>query len=213
MKITDVINTVSSADTVLAELRLTREGLCTAVEAAIEAGSTITANHPNNSYGTYKYHEGTAALRDQFVGENGWVRDSNNNIESIYNPDLGIKVVFQNVDLACNPAHIPQASTPKKAGTQRCIETNSLFQSSEIPHLYNPTEKIGTKTYYLMVSANFEEVESELTLVTELTPNGQFKNVAQRVFLSYADWYASADREYEKEEEAADDITVEISRK
>lgn len=197
----------------LKELRLARDGLLTAVETAISASAGVTANHANNAAGTYRYHEGTAMLRDQFVGEGGWVKDSTNNIEAIFNPEIGVKVVFQNVDKACSEFIAPQPSSPKKSASKRCIETNNLFDVAAIPLTFDLYKQKKVRTYYLMASDNENEVEAELSLVTGVTDSGLFDGFAERVFLSYPDWSSPADPTEDSLGAGDNDFSFEISRK
>lgn len=197
----------------LKELRLNRDGLLAAVETAVAAAAGVTANHANNAAGTYRYHEGTAMLRDRFVGENGWVKDSTKNIEAIFNPEIGVKVVFQNVDKACCEFHPPQPSSPKKSASKRCIETNNLFDLADIPLTFDAGKQEKIRTYNLMVSESGEEVNAEISLVTGVTDSGLFDGFAERVFLSHPDWYSPADQTENSSDGGDEDFSFEISRK
>ena len=84
----------------ITELGLTKDGLVNAVQAARTASGNATALHPSNAAGTFGYHEGVAALRQEFIGEE-WVIDRKDGVETIRNDRKGLKIGFCNVDRAC----------------------------------------------------------------------------------------------------------------
>lgn len=212
MQTTTFVKDANSVVDRLNELKLTRDGLLRVVDTAIAGSANVTSNHANNAAGTYRYHEGTASLRDEFAGESGWIKDSNSNIEAIFNPEIGIKVVFQNVDRAGFELHLPQPNSPKKSASKRCIHTNSLFDAAAIPLTYNQRENAHIKTYYLMVSENNECVDAELSLVTDVTNAGLFNGMSERIYLNYPEW-ASFSPPVEHTEGSGEDFSFEISRK
>src|SRR6266508_3970919 len=105
-------------DSRLAELKLERKRLLTVRDVALHEGANATAFHPANSAGTFAYHHGTWALRDQNVGKD-WVEDRSDGIEAICNEALKIKIAFCNVDLACQDDPLPQPRSRKGAGAER----------------------------------------------------------------------------------------------
>ena len=197
----------------LSALRVTREGLIACAETAISASADVTSNHPNNSRGTYRYHEGTAALRDQFSGMDGWEKETTDNVESILNKELGARIVFKNVDRACSELHLPQPISPQKSASKRSIQTNSLFEPSAIPLTFAPVKDYGIKTYFFMVSEKDEEIYAELSLVTELTHAGSFKGIAERVFIVSPDCYTPIEPKNDKSDDGDNENDFQISRK
>lgn len=197
----------------LDELRLSRDGLIACAEAAISASADVTANHPNNSSGTYRYHEGTASLRDLFVGVDGWAKETTNNIEAIFNKEIGTRVVFKNVDRACSELHLPQPISPQKSASKRSIQTNSLFDPQAIPLTFAPVKDYGIKTYYLLVSEKDEEIYAELSLVTEVTHTGFFSGIAERVFIVSPDCYTPIEPKNSTSDGGDNENDFKISRK
>jgi hypothetical protein len=197
----------------LSELRLSREGLIACAEAAISASADVTSNHPNNSCGTYRYHEGTASLRDLFVGVDGWEKETTNNIEAIFNKELGIRVVFKNVDRACSELYLPQPISPQKSASKRSIQTNSLFAPDAIPLTFAPVKDYGVKTYYLLVSETDEEIYAELSLITEVTDAGFFSGISERVFIVSPDCYTPIEPKGSKSNDDDNENDFKISRK
>lgn len=197
----------------LSELRLPREGLVACAETAVSASADVTSNHPNNSCGTYRYHEGTASLRDQFAGVDGWEKETTNNIEAILNKEIGVRVVFKNVDRACSELHLPQPISPQKSATKNSIQTNSLFDPEAIPLTFAPVKEYGFKTYYLLVSEQDEEIYAELSLVTQVTDAGFFSGIAERVFIVSPDCYTPIEPMGNKSDDDDNENDFKISRK
>jgi hypothetical protein len=197
----------------LSALCITREGLIACAETAISASADVTSNHPNNSRGTYRYHEGTAALRDQFSGVDGWEKETTDNVESILNKELGARIVFKNVNRACSELHLPQPISPQKSVSKRCIQTNSLFEASAIPLTFTPVKDYGIKTYFFMASEKDGEIYAELSLVTELTQAGAFKGIAERVFIVSPDYYTPINPKNDELDAGDNENDFQISRK
>src|SRR5258708_28018814 len=81
---------------------------------AISASADATPFHPANAAGTLAYQHGTCALRVEFVGE-VWRLDRPDGVEVIVNDALKIRVVFANVDVACDDAMKPRPRSRKGA--------------------------------------------------------------------------------------------------
>jgi hypothetical protein len=134
----------------LAELDLTLKGLNRVREVALGASAEATPFHPANAAGTFAYQHGTWALRDEFVGE-VWEIDTEDGVEAIRNESARVKVIFANVDIACNDEHPPKPRSRKGAGSERACQGNlSLFDS--LPR-YAPRQDEVWATYYLMLDA------------------------------------------------------------
>lgn len=158
----------------LAELGLIRPGLLRVVDVALSAAARATPFHPANAAGTFSYQDGTWALRDEFHN-NGWEVDRSDAVEAIRRPSYGIKVVFSNVDLACDDNQPPRARSRKGAGAERaCI--GNLF--GFLPTVARPPSG-EWKTYYLMVDA---QGACELSLTT--ISGGNFDTPVERIYLS-----------------------------
>ena len=133
MKINTEMLAMSMAETVvrrepwevaarLAELQLgSVEQLLRVRSVAISASADATAYHPANSAGTFAYHHGTFALRNEYVGK-VWRVDRADGVEAIVNHTLKVKVIFSNVDVASNDDMKPKPRSRKGAGAERvCI--------------------------------------------------------------------------------------------
>jgi hypothetical protein len=159
----------------LAELRLgPRARLLKVRSVAISAGADATPFHPANASGTFSYHHGTFALRDEFVGED-WRLDRPDGVEAIRNDAIQVKVIFANVDVASSDNLNPKPRSRKGAGTERVCGGN-LFGS--LPE-FAPRQPAGWATYYLMVDEN-----GAAELTRPVVRDGTFTSYIERIYLS-----------------------------
>jgi hypothetical protein len=186
----------------LFELQLDRKKLLIVRAKALAAGSNATPFHPANGAGTLAYQYGTAALREEFVGEE-WKLDRPDGVEVIRNEEIQVQVVFANVDLACDDEQKPKPRSRKGSGAERVCMDNPLFKG--LPE-YAPGETEGWKTYYLMVD---EGGAAELTL--PVVKGGTFTAWIERMYLSDG---SDLDREPVglDEGEIADDFDPQVIR-
>jgi hypothetical protein len=112
----------------LAQLQLgTIDRLLRVRTVAISASADVAAFHPANAAGTFAYHYGTFAVRKEYVGK-VWRLERPDGVEAIVNETLQVRVVFANVDVACNDVMKPKPRSRKGAGAERvCI--GNLFGS------------------------------------------------------------------------------------
>jgi hypothetical protein len=171
---TRVLRKLWDVDRRLIELGLDRERLLNIRSIAVSAGADATPFHPANAAGTLAYHHGTWALRDQFVGD-AWVLERPNGVEAIRNESAGVRVVFANVDLACNDDQPPKPRSEKGAGAERACMGN-LF--GQLPH-FTPQPVPGCATYYLMVDEN-----GAAELTCPVVKDGTFTAYVERIYLS-----------------------------
>ena len=144
---------------------------------AISASADATPFHPANAAGTLAYQHGTFALRVEFVGE-VWRLDRPDGVEVIVNDALKIRVVFANVDVACDDAMKPNPRSRKGAGAERVCVGN-LFGS--LPE-FAPRQPDGWATFYLMVD---EHGAAELT--RPVVKYNTFTAYIERNYLSNGD--------------------------
>ena len=74
----------------LAELELGKVGLLRAVAASRAERLNATNFHPANAAGTFSYHYGVAALRQEFVGYR-WAIDRSDGVEAMRNEELSLR--------------------------------------------------------------------------------------------------------------------------
>lgn len=172
---TKVLRDSWDVDRRLSEMQLSRDGLLVARDVAINESANATAFHPANAPGTFSYHHGTWALRDQNVGPD-WVVDQADGIEAIRNEKLKIKVAFSNVDMACNDNHIPKPRSKKGAGAERASGAD-LF--GNLPR-FAPRPTDAYALYYLMVDSN-----GAAELTRPVVSGGTFTAAVERLYLSF----------------------------
>ena len=175
-----IIN-VTDAPARLKELQLDVQRLLMVVERVKSARSLVSKNSLSNAPGMKAYLEGAEALRDEFVGDY-WESTNKDHLEGIYNAGLNLKILFQNVDVACDPNIEPIARSPKGAASQRACQGNQknidlpLSQYMEMPapeELENLSE-----VYYLMID---QEGSAELSQPT--IKSNQFDQFPKRIFI------------------------------
>jgi hypothetical protein len=158
----------------LNQMDLNTKGLLIVRDIATNERANATDFHPANAPGTFGYHHGTWALRNEFVGDH-WLLDRSDGIEAIWNEDLKIKIAFCNVDVACDDDRIPRPRSVKGAGAERASGT-PLF--GNLPQ-YAPLQSDGTALYYLMVDQN-----GAAELTRPVVSGGTFVAAIERIYLS-----------------------------
>lgn len=192
----------------LAELQLERARLLAVRSAAVGAAADATPFHPANAAGTFSYQHGTFALRSEHVFPGSpWTVERPGGVEAIRNDSIRTKVVFANVDIACNDDHQPKPRSSKGAGAERLCFQNSLF--SDLPHhvQHVPVEDVWT-IYYLMVSPN-----GAVELSCPVVKGGTFVSFIERLYLSDG---SDLDGEFKlllDDQDAEDDFDPKIARK
>jgi len=158
----------------LNELRLTRNALLRVAAMAQGERGNATPFHAANAAGTFAYQQGTFALRSEHVGTDGWTLDRTNGVEAIYNSAIKARVIFGNVDVACNDAQEPKARSEKGSGSERSCQGN-LF--GHLPR-YAAKQDGPDITFYLMVD---DEGLAELS--RPLIRGGKFVAFPERIYL------------------------------
>lgn len=183
----------------LAELGLNRESLEKVAKVASGAKNDSTANDPANAPGTFSYIYGTRTLREEFVGEE-WAIDQTESVEAIQNEKLQIRVIFQNVDVACVEDITPRPRSRKGAGSERVCQGN-IFPEFPMP------EENGHATYYLMLAQ-----DGAFELSQPIVRRGKFDEFVERIFIATED-PLDIDISGDKSTEAVNDLDIDVTRK
>lgn len=199
---TVVLHEMDDVDLRLSELGLDRPGLMGIVRVAIAAGADTTQFFPANASGTLAYQHGTAALREEYVGDT-WSLDRSDGVEAIRSDQTKVKVIFANVDLACDHQEHPKPRSRKGAGAERACVGN-LFP--DLPR-FAPQSNEGWATYYLMVD---ESGAAELS--RPVVRSGTFVAYVERIFLSANDPMEMISREL-PHSSAIDEFDPQVVRK
>ena len=183
----------------LSELGLNRESLEKVAKVASGAKNDSTANDPANAPGTFSYIYGTRTLREEFVGEK-WAIDQTESVEALRNDELQIRVIFQNVDIACEADLTPRPRSRKGAGSERVCQGN-MFPEFPMP------EENGHATYYLMLAQ-----DGAFELSQPIVRGGKFDEFVERIFIATAD-SLDIDIADEQSTEAVNDLDIDVTRK
>ena len=189
----------------IGELQLAVDGLLRVRAMAVGAAADATPFHPANAAGTFSYHHGTFGLRKEFVGKI-WRVERPDGVEAIINEELRVRVVFANVDVACDDDLKPKPRSRKGAGAER-VCMGKLFGS--LPE-YSPAQpRDGWTTFYLMVD---QRGAAELT--QPVVKNNTFTAWIERIYLSNGDDLDLAGRRLPLDDgDVADDFDPEVVRK
>lgn len=163
----------------LAQLGLRRDHLLDVVAAAVGGRRNATGLHPLSAGGLLSWIEGTGQLRRIFLPL-GWEICRRDNIESIFHPELGIKVVFQNAERAGDPLFEPVATSKKGAGSARAIELGQyeLWPEDKAKEV----AEVTATTWVLFVYANGDDVRAELSCPMAINEE-QFDGFHERILL------------------------------
>lgn len=163
----------------LEQLGLRRDLLLDVVRAATGARRVSTPFHPLSAGGLLSWIEGTHQLRRIF-SPRGWQACRRDNIESIFNPEFAIKVVFQNAERAGDLLRDPLACSRKGAGAARAVELGQYELWPE--HKAIEVAGVNATTWVLFVYAEQDDVRAELSCPIAI--NGeQFDGFHERIIL------------------------------
>jgi hypothetical protein len=163
----------------LAQLGAPKSALLEVVRAAVGGRRNCTGYHPLSAGGLLSWIEGTAQLRRVFVPL-GWEICRRDNIESVYNADAGIKIVFQNAERAGDPLFNPVAVSKKGAGSARAVQLGQyeLFPEDKEKEV----AEITASTWVLFVYADGDDVRAELSCPIAINDE-QFDGFHERILL------------------------------
>jgi hypothetical protein len=163
----------------LSQLGLRRDLLLDVVRAATGARRVSTPFHPLSAGGLLSWIEGTRQLRRAFFPL-GWQTCRRDNIESIFNPGFGLKVVFQNAERAGDLLRDPLACSRKGAGAARAVELGQYELWPE--HKAVEVAELNATTWVLFVYGDGDDVRAELSCPIAI--NGeQFDGFHERIIL------------------------------
>jgi hypothetical protein len=160
----------------LGTLDLKMNQIADIAKRAISKKYNATPNHPLNAPGTFSYHEGVNAMREIVTDGVKWKRLVQNGIEYIDNPSKNIRIIYQNVDYACNSSHDPQPTSKRGGSAKRdAISSNQtdLFGRELTP----------TNVWVICVSENKGIINAEISMPTEILKNGSFSQFVERIFV------------------------------
>jgi len=122
---TSIIDHPLDAERRLADFGLVRAQILAIRDAARGATEDASPLMPLNAPGTLGYIYGVEALRGNVLNDE-WVIDRTLGVEAVINHSIGVRIGFQNVDVACDPVMPPMPRSEKGSGTARLCRL-SLF--------------------------------------------------------------------------------------
>lgn len=166
------------------------------VRAVVTANNDAVDYDPATASGLLRYIYGTRAIRETWCSK-GWEIDRSFGIESVYDPESGTKIVFQNVDFACRELEGPKAISNKGEASKKLVErstTRYLFdnlEEEEESAFQAARKKQSATTWYFCVSIVGDAVRAELSLPYSIDDTN-FSEFIERIFiLSSGDWAGS----------------------
>jgi len=140
---------------------------------------------PLSAPGTLAYIQGIRGIRRALLPK-GWRMNRKGNVESTINDELGIQLLFQNVDRACSSSD-PQAISKKGTASRKLVEDGQgeLFGTTSANKNYSsPAEKIGSKpvVWMLCVSSDDRGLQAEVSC-PKIFDGEQFDGFHKRIFV------------------------------
>ena len=175
-----IIDSPDDVDAFLQSNNLTRSGVLAIRDAAYGQFIDCSPLMAKNAPGTLAYHFGVLELRVQFLGD-CWETISDGGIEGIISPDKSIKIVFQNVDLACQLKN-PQPRSEKGAEAERGCQHN-LFEFYGVA----APEKVRVPKAGTVVIAIMVDERGAVEVSRPVIEDKKFSGFVVRAFVSDGD--------------------------
>lgn len=207
-----IIDQPSEVVAALAKVGLTKQKVINIARAASFARAEYLQNvDPVNFQGVRAYQEGIRQLRLQTLPD-GWKTRKFNNIELVYNDQIGLMVGFQNVDCACAGME-PQAISSRGEGTKQLVSMpyeRSLFSYD------SPSQPLGTAgsfpvVWFVCVAADKDRIQVEVSRPKPFKGN-QFEGFFERIFVANESLEAQ-ELISDFDDEADDDHDIVITKK
>lgn len=146
---------------------------------------------PKTGKGLLGYIYGVRELRNVFVLTAGYQLVSKNNIEAVYHPVKGRKIMFQAADCACIESQSPKAVSAIGVGKEALIarSVGYLFPEMEaedrrLEQEFNDFDR--AEAWYVIVAFSDDGEERVSCELSRPGPpvNGQFERFVERIFIS-----------------------------
>ncbi len=140
---------------------------------------------PAGSEGIRGYLGGIRAIRLQLLLE-GWRQSRNGNVEATVNDELGVQLLYQNVDEACNESHDPEAISAKGPGSRKLVEMGLQGELFEVDR--GPNQEKGSqlgvvpKVWVLCVSSTEMRLKAEVSC-PHTFQGDQYEGFSKRIFV------------------------------
>lgn len=210
--IPNIVSKPREVDVALHEIGLTPEIVREVAIAAASARAEALPIDPCSAPGTKAYHEGVRQTRLKLLPL-GWRISRVGNVEATVNDDLGVQILFQNVDRACTAVD-PCAISGKGPTARQLINCGQgdLFDS---PRRSSKPSKLGNApvVWLICVSSDDDSVQAEVSCPLEFEGD-QFSGFSPRIFVVNDLLEAQPIRRgNEKDLDPGFDIDVQVTKK
>jgi len=194
----------------LKTLGLSMDTLVSVIEQVVAARADTISVDAAVAAGTQAYLAGVRYVR-LFHLDSGFQPERRDGVEYAFNPETGVKLFYQSVDIACSKFRSPKALHKKGPASCRVIDDDGfLFSVEQLPEVVHPSKEINKQSYVLCVSIDGENVAAELSNPVKIE-NGNFELFAERIFIIRPGEWTSPD--LKRYEPPVDDYDLNITRK
>jgi hypothetical protein len=199
-----ILNEEAEVVTRLEQLGTTKAELIDVVRAAVGGRRQATPFDPLSAGGQFAWIYGTRQLRAIFVNK-GWESCRADNIESVFNPAIGIKIMYQSAERAGDRIFDPLSISKKGAGAARAVE---MGQEELWPEMRErELRESNAANWYLFVYAIGDDVRAELSFPKAIEGD-QFHGFHERILLVQHGEWAGIDITPDEAPIADFDVTV-----
>ncbi len=166
----------------LAVLGLTKEIILGVGEAAATAKADTMSVEPLNAPGINAYNKGVAATRMALLPL-GWTMSHKGGVEATVNHELGIQLIYQNVDMACTDRD-PQAISEKGSGARKLVYEGQLQQElfKRVEGQLKQIPGAALRVWLICVSTAGKKLRVEVSC-PQLFEGNQFEGFMKRIFV------------------------------
>jgi len=181
------------------------------VALAVAAGrNEATPLDPKLSPGMYAFIHGVRALKTLFCTKDGWIAGWNAGVDFVANKDIGVTIIYSNVDYACRTQD-PIAISDKGNVTASMVDNPSGHLFSDIEAGEKQAENSSVWVFCVSYDYTTEEVCAELSRPRAIEGRN-FGTLAERIFIiKDSDW--NIQRSDENDDKVDLDIDFEITPK
>lgn len=205
-----------------AVVQLTKPDCLTIAHKVASARNESIYIDPISAPGQLAYIYGNRALRQALLAKEGWEIDRTDNIESTINKELGVRVIYQNVERAADPFNDPKAISGKGNGSARIVNAAQIllfpeWEQERVQSLAHLAVLDSMAVWYFCVSVEGEYGEDvcvELSRPRSIEAK-QFKEFEERILIvQKGEWGGPVNpKRDDNSDYDADDFEVEITRK
>ena len=184
-------------DSRLQAFGVTRAELIEVVRGVVGARADATDDDPVSAEGLFAYIYGTRYLRGLFRPKK-WIRQRQENIESVRHPEKNLRIIYQSVDVAASRFQDPRAISGKGSGADRIIDSaqGSLFTEEQLADAKAAkVAPIDSGVWFFCVSVDGDNICAELSLPSSIDGKN-FNGFLERIFVvREGEWTALSPRD------------------